>query len=929
MTKTFLLFFIGISCYLVTNAQSSSLKGSLLDSSANIKMKNAVIALIRPADSVLIAFTRSDANGNFTFNKVDTGSYNLLVSYPEYADYAEEVHLTNNQSLNLDKVYLTPFAKLLEEIIVRQAAIRIKGDTTEFTADSFHVKPNATVEDLLKELPGVQVDKNGQITAQGQKVQKVLVDGEEFFSDDPTVATRNLRADAVDKVQVFEKKSDQAEFTGIDDGQKTQTLNLKLKANAKHGYFGKVSLAGLDKYYNGQALINAFKGNRKISAFVIASSTDQTGLNFQDARSYGFGGDNFQVDGGSGAVMFNNTSDDFSATGNYGQGLPESVKGGFHYSNKWNNNKDNASGNYLFNRLAERIEGNTFTQNILLDSVYYNRDNAQTHSTKMRNAVSGLFEAQLDSSSSLKFTANGYVGTLQNSNHYFSEALSAENKLVNNSERTTTQKGDNANGYLSALYRKKFKKKGRTLSINADEKYTESDTDGFLFNTSNFYDNNSIIIKRDTTDQNKKNNTLVNVLGAKATYTEPLSKKSFLEINYSFYNNTSTQKRLSYSKDGSAKYNVLVDSLSNEFKYIYNTNSAGLNYLFNAKKVTFSIGGNVANTAFTQTDLFKDTTRKYNYYNFFPRANFTYKFSSFSNLRITYNGSTTQPTIDQLQPLKNNLDPLNIVVGNPDLKQQFQNIFNITYTKFQLINERFLYLGSVVTFTKDQISNSFTIDNFGRRVSRYINVNGNYFGNLYGGYSMKIPKSIIRLSFGPTVNVSRYVNFINNVKNETNSTTLGMLVSVSISKKDKYELNFSGEPTFNQSKSKISTVSNTKYWTYNFNVDGNVQLPYKLELGSSVDFNFRQKVNAFDQNNDVILWNAYLEKKFMKSEALTLRASINDILDQNKGYDRIIQSSAIQERRYLTFRRFGLLTLTYNFNNKGAAPQPKGRSIVL
>ena len=336
-------------------------------------MKNAVIALIRPADSVLIAFTRSDANGNFTFNKVDTGSYNLLVSYPEYADYAEEVHLTNNQSLNLDKVYLTPFAKLLEEIIVRQAAIRIKGDTTEFTADSFHVKPNATVEDLLKELPGVQVDKNGQITAQGQKVQKVLVDGEEFFSDDPTVATRNLRADAVDKVQVFEKKSDQAEFTGIDDGQKTQTLNLKLKANAKHGYFGKVSLAGLDKYYNGQALINAFKGNRKISAFVIASSTDQTGLNFQDARSYGFGGDNFQVDGGSGAVMFNNTSDDFSATGNYGQGLPESVKGGFHYSNKWNNNKDNASGNYLFNRLAERIEGNTFTQNILLDSVYYNR----------------------------------------------------------------------------------------------------------------------------------------------------------------------------------------------------------------------------------------------------------------------------------------------------------------------------------------------------------------------------------------------------------------------------------------------------------------------------------------------------------------------------------------------------------------------------
>jgi hypothetical protein len=282
-----------------------------------------------------------------------------------------------------------------------------------------------------------------------------------------------------------------------------------------------------------------------------------------------------------------------------------------------------------------------------------------------------------------------------------------------------------------------------------------------------------------------------------------------------------------------------------------------------------------------------------------------------------------------LQPLKDNTDPLNIVVGNPNLKQQFQNTFNLTYTKFQLLNERFLYLGSIITFTNHQISNSYTIDNFGRRVSRYINVDGNYFGNVYGGYSMKIPKSIIRLSFGPTVNISRNVNLINNVKNETNSTTLGMLVSVRMNKKDKFELNLSGEPTFNQSKSTISSVSNTNYWTYNFSMDGNVQLPGKLELGSSVDFNLRQKINAFDQNNNVILWNAYLEKKFMKSQALTLRASINDILDQNKGYSRVIQPSAIQERRYLTFRRYGLITLTYNFNNKGGSPPPKARSMVL
>ncbi len=201
-----------------------------------------------------------------------------MISYPKYADYVDKFELQANQTFDFKTIYLTQKAKLLAAIIIKQSAVRIKGDTTEFTADSFHVKPNATVEDLLKELPGVQVDKDGKITAQGQQVQKILVDGEEFFSDDPTVATRNLRADAVDKVQVFDKKSDQAEFTGIDDGQTTKTLNLKLKENAKHGYFGKLSAGALDKYYNGQALINAFKGKRQLAAFAIASSTDATGL---------------------------------------------------------------------------------------------------------------------------------------------------------------------------------------------------------------------------------------------------------------------------------------------------------------------------------------------------------------------------------------------------------------------------------------------------------------------------------------------------------------------------------------------------------------------------------------------------------------------------------------------------------------------------
>ena len=931
MPKIILLSLLFCLYFTVSFCQNSFIKGTIKDSSADVSTANAVISILTQKDSTLVTFSRSDKNGNFSAGPVLNGDYLVLITFPKYGDYVDKISLKAGETANMNTVFITEKSKLLEEIILRQQAIRIKGDTTEFNADSFYVKPNATVEDLLKELPGIQVDKDGKITAQGQQVQKILVDGEEFFSDDPTIATRNLRADAIDKVQVFDKKSDQAEFTGIDDGQKTKTINLKLKEDAKKGYFGKLSAGALDKYYNAQALINAFKAKRKLSAFVIASSTDQTGLNFQDAGSLGFGGNsNVQIDDGSGAIFITGSgSDEFGASGSAGPGLPESIKGGIHFSNKWKEDKYNAGGNYLFNKLAQRSAGNTFRQNILQDSLYYDRESSEAHSDKMRNSLSGMTEIQLDSSSSLRINANGYIGNTESNSQYSSEALSEENKVVNNSKRNTSSDLDNGSVNTSVLYRKKFKKKGRTISVSLEEKYVESKSDGLLYNTANFFNvlDNSII-RKDTTDQKKLNNTKSSSLGAKATFTEPLSQKSYLEFNYALNKSNSNKERLTYNKDANGKYLKLADSLSSDFKYIYNTHSVGANFRYNAKKYNFSFGGNVANTAFQQTDLVKDTTRKYNYYNFFPRANFNYKFSSFSNLGISINGSTTQPTIDQLQPLIDNYNPLNIVVGNPALKQEFRTSANLQYTNFQILNEQYIFFGSVFTSTADQISNSYTIDALGRRVTKYINTNGNYYFGLYGGFNAKIPKTNIRYNINPNVGLSHNTNFVNGIKNISKSTNYGVRAGLSLNKKEVYQIGISANPGYNISKSSISKTSDTKYWSYNFEFNGNFQLPAKLEIGTNADFTFRQKINAFDENNNMILWNAYIEKKFFKTDALTLRASINDILDQNKGYSRSIQPYAIEERNYLTLRRYGLITLTYNFNNKGGAGVPKEGGVI-
>ena len=903
--------------------QTSSIKGKLADSASSEKPVNAVISVLRQKDSTLVRFSRSDKSGNFQIDKLDSGNYVVLITYPKYGDFVDHIELKPAENRDLKTIYLTGKAKLLQEIVIKQAAMRMKGDTTEYNADSYAVKPNATVEDLLKQLPGIQVDKDGKITAQGQQIQKVLVDGDEFFSDDPTIATRNLRADAVSKVQVFDKKSDQAEFTGIDDGNTTKTLNLKLKDNAKHGYFGKLSAGAFDKYYNAQALINAFKGKRKLAAFLIGSSTNNTGLNWQESQNYGFQNDNVQFMEGGGVMITNNSSDDLGTQNYYGQGLPESVKGGLHFSNKWNNDKDNMGGDYLFNKLSVHSSGNTYTQNTLEDSVFYNRESADTHSDRIRHSLSGMADLQIDSSSSVRITASGYTGTSQNSSVYQSQALSEENKLVNSSNRLTFGDGDNSALNANALWRKKFKKKGRTLSVNLEERYNATNSNGILRNLSNFYDESGVILKKDSTDQNKVNGNNSIVAGIRGTYTEPLSKKSFLEFNYSFYNNSSTQKRSSYNKDLNGKYSFLVDTLSNDFRYIYNTHSGGINYRYNDKKINFSFGGNIANTAFEQTDLVKDTTRKYNYYNLAPRANFTYKFSPYSGIRFNYNGNTQQPTIDQLQPLTNNIDPLNIVIGNPALKQEFRNSLNLSYNNYKVLSDRYIYLGTYFTFTNNDISSTYTIDALGKRTTQYINVNGNYSAQFYANYGFKIPKTKLNVYMYPNANISHNTNFVNGKKNLTKSFRVSSNFGLRYYKEEKYNFSASFSPAYSNSNSSISTVASTNYWTYDYSFDGSIYPVKKLEIGSDIDFNFRQKLNEFDKNTDVIVWNAFIEKKFLKKDALTLRASINDILNQNKGYDRNIQPNAIVERHYLTFQRYGLITLTWNFNNKGGAGAPK------
>ncbi len=914
---TLLLFLIG-GCFAVSNAQNASVKGIITDTTNKEHLTNTVISLLHANDSILYKFTRSDKDGKFQLNHLTAGKYIMLVTHNTFADYVDELNLSDTSHLDLGEIKMTLEANLLQEVIVRQriAAVRMKGDTLEFNADSFKVREGASTEEMLRKLPGIQVDKDGKITAQGEKIEKVLVDGEEFFGDDPTLATRNIPADAIDKVQVFDKKSDQAEFTGIDDGQKTKTLNLKLKADKKKGYFGKIDIgAGLYDRWNNTAMFNRFRAKQKFSVYGIMSSTGKTGLDWDERSTYG-GGDNLEYDEDNGFFYMEGGGDEFSNSQYFGEGVPKSWSAGANYSNKFDDDKQNVNGSYRYNKLNNEGSGQTLTQNILPNSVLITNETRNTFGSRERHSLNGTYEWQIDSSTSIKLTANGYKGNQSGYTEYNSITKGAKGNLINNSNRNSSSSGDNSDFNARLLLKKRFKKLGRTLSLNLEDKYNDSKTKGYLYALITTYNDD---IGRDSiTDQMKMYNNSVASMSAKLTYTEPVAKNLFAELSYTIRNSKSEAERLSYDKNNEGKYLNFNDTFSNHYDFNVFTNAGGAALKYNSKKVTASAGTDIAFQNFKQTDLIADTTLRRDYRNFFPRANFTYKFNAASRLYIGYQGSTRQPTIQQIQPVADNSNPLFINIGNPELKQEFRHNINFNLNSYKVLEQRGYYLYGGFNTVSNAIVNNQETDSTGKTINQYINMNGNYNGYSGFGYNMKLKKLDMNLNFGLNYNTSRYSSVVNGLKNTTDNNAPGFRIGLYKYKEKKYNIYYDYSFNYNFSKSSVNNSLTTDYWTQSHNLGLNITLPWKFELNSDVDWNLRQKTDLFTNNNNVFLWNGYIGRKFLKNDKAMLRLNTYDILNQNKGFNRYINTNVIRENSYQTLRRYFTLSFVWNFSKTPA-----------
>jgi hypothetical protein len=907
-------------------AQSSfSVSGQITDTAAHLKLQNSSISLLNAKDSTLTSFTRSNADGTFAFKNQKTGKYILLITYPGYADYVEHFQLDSlHKQKDIGRLNLVLKATLLKDVLIRgnAAAIKIKGDTTEFNAGSYKIQPNSKVEDLLRQLPGIQIDKDGKITAQGETVNKVLVDGEEFFGDDPTLVTKNIRGDMVDKVQLYDKKSDQATFTGIDDGQKSKTINIKLKEDKKNGYFGKLDAGIATKdFYQAQGMVNIFKGKKKFAAYGTLGNTGKTGLGWEDNSKYGSSGGVEFMEGGG--IMITTTGNDEleSFDGRFnGEGIPLVRSGGMHYETKWNQDKYSLNTNYKIGSLAVDGVKSVISQNNLPDSAIINNSNQNFHNYMFRHKLDATYQIKLDTTSNLKIMVDGTKRNNETQTDFASTSISENNTLLNDNVRNVSNNGDQTMFNGSVLYTKKLKKKGRTFSLNLSEAANKNDTKGFLNSTSRFYTQNQI----DSTqviDQYKTAATKSNVFSSNLTYSEPLTKSFSLVMNYGFGLSNSTADRRSYNRSQAGDYNLLDTAFSNDFRLNQMTNQVGAMFNYRKNKSVVGFGTKATFLNFEQVDRVSDYKFDRNFINWNPQATYQYKFSSQRSLYLNYNGNSSQPSVEQIQPLRNNTDPLNIVLGNPNLRPSFNNRLNLSYSSYKILSNQSFFASGSYGFSYNAIVRNVVTDAVGKSTYQSINLSNKKPSDfrLYAGFNRKISPLNGNGGLSFSTNGNTYFNYVNNELNETKSNSYNASLNFNSYKEKKYSMYISGGPTYSTNESSLQKQLNDNGWGLNANGSVSVYLPGKLEISTDGNYQYKQATASFSDNFEMFIWNASLAKKFFKSENLKLVASGNDLLNQNKGFRRSAFGNMITQNTYTSIQRYFMLSLTWDFNKMGGS----------
>jgi len=880
--------------------QPGKLSGQIVDTISN-NVNRATISLLKAADTANIKRTLSDSTGHFSFSNLELTTYIMRVSFQGYDVVDRYVSVSkDNPDLNVGEITLQQTLNELGTVVVTAIVpVTLKGDTTEFNADAFGTKPNATVEDLLKKLPGVEVAKDGSVTSQGEAVPRVFVDGKRFFGSDPKLATQNLPKDVVDKIQVFDGKSDQAEFTGFDDGNTIKTINIVTKKDRREGEFGRSSAAiGNDdaEFKNGLYNINAryfrMKGDKRIGFLGNFNNVNQ------QMFTRGDGGDN--------------------------NGLNKTISAGINYQDQITK-KTELSGSYFYNNIHQVKESRSFNQNLFSkDTTLLTGSNSLGINDNQNHRFDFNLETNFDSSNRLRVRPNISFtkgSSSRTSSSDISQVLpTGDTSDVSRSDSRSTTSTNSYNASLGTTYMHAFKKKGRSVSLDLQLSANRNDNSGTTYSDIYTYEdgNDSLTNQRYSSINESKS------ISTTLSYTEPLAEHQLLELELNNNYRKTNSDRKTYNYDSTTGgYTDVNTFLTNLYENTYQSNRATLSYMYDDGTLHLSAGTGVQFGQLRSDNISKDIHLSQDYVNMYPTASLSYKFSKTRRLRFNYRGRTNQPSVTQLQPVVDNSNQLHITSGNPDLKQEFNHSFMLRYTNFDRENNKTFFATISADVTQHNIVNAiYRLPNGGDSTVP-VNMNGfyNVSGYLNWGIPLNRPKSNLDLS--TRISNQRRASLINDIHSFTYTTRLSQRISWTTNLAELFDINFSTDPTYNFASYSVNNNQDGNYYSQSFGFDGTWYSKSGWEISSDFNYTFYAGLPA-GQNTAIPIWNAGITKHIFKDQAGELKLSVNDILNQNKGIDFTRTDNIIGWTQSSVLKRYFMLTFTYNLRKFGGKRMRQG-----
>jgi hypothetical protein len=873
-TRTALLIVLLTSSFLVSKAQDYTVKGTVVDT-AGLPLPGAVVRIKWGTDSLGVS---ANNDGTFNLSKVKSRQFTLSAAFIGFQTFIKQYSFEAGSIFDVSALKLKVESNTLDAVVISgMPPVKVTEDTVSFNASSFPVREDDAVDEILKKLPGIKVDKDGNVTSQGTPVSKIRVNGKDFFGTDVATAIKNLPADIIKNLQFIDDYGDQAKLTGLKTGEPQKVLNLTIQEDKKKGYFARASggLGNSDRY-NTSLRANSMKGERQIS--------------------------------------FDGTVNNANNRGGGGDGLTTRNAAGLNYRNEWNE-KLSADGWYNFEDVTNNTVSTALTQNFLQSAAgqFTRLENSSNDNTNKRDnhGFGGNLEYKADTLNFLKISPefsynanNGQYGGISN--------ISQQNLLTNRTSRTTSN-NKSLNLKTNLFYNHKFSRRGRNLSAWANINYNDGSNDNNVFNDYRITDNGI----DSTRTQNQLNDQINQSFGTYAgvSYMEPLWKKTFIEFNYNFGRNATTNNRNVYDVAGSLEqFNT---DLSNDYDYQFITNKLGMNYRYISDKFNYSLGVNAQPTLLRGQNLTRDIKTMQRTFNIIPSARLAYKFTNQKSFDVNYWGRNNQPGFYQLQPITDNSNLQNTITGNPNLKPEFVHSVNAHYKQSDWNLGHVFFANASYNQTQNKIvTTKLLIPGTLNQTTSYTNTDGFY--NLHGDYYMGKPfmNRKFTIGYSGSGDLNNNVAFIDNNKNFGKNTVWRQELEFKVDLENIVNLEI--ETAYSQNKTEYSQEGFDDRLTrrYEYGIEGRNYFFKDLTLGYDLSKQINTGFNNSQVRNPTIL-RLFMEYKMMKKDRGTLRLDGFDLFDENSGISRDVFDNVIVDRQVNRLGRYFMLSFIFKVNKFG------------